>query len=39
MPGLRLVVGLLALLLVFYSATYVDSRWLRDWEALAAGVE
>jgi hypothetical protein len=39
MSRFRIVLVLLVLLTAFFSATYVDSAWLRDWAGLAEGVE
>ncbi len=36
---LRVIIAVAALIVAFYSATYVDARWVRDWSTLAEGVE
>jgi len=35
----RLFLAFVVLLTAFYSATYIDSRYLRDWAAEANGVD
>jgi hypothetical protein len=35
----RLFLAFVVMLTAFYSATYVDSRYLRDWAAEANGIE
>lgn len=39
MTRARLLLAALVLVFAFYAVTYIDSRWVRDWAALAAGVE